>query len=150
MIMNEIKILRRVDHENIVKLFEVYEMDDEICMVMENIEGEKLFTYIIESKRLKEEETALIMKQLLLALHHLQLKDIIHRDIKPENILFTRDNEGKIKTKLIDFGLGTFHQKRDIIKKCGTAGYVAPEILNGETYDFRADLYSAGVLAMVW
>jgi len=150
MLMNEIRIMRKLDHPFICKLFEVYESDDNVVMVLELIEGEKLFNYIINAKRLTEKETAIIMKQLLLILYYLESKKVIHRDIKPENILFKRDDRGRIKIKLIDFGLSTFHSKRDIIKKCGTAGYVAPEILNNENYDYKVDLYSAGIIMFIW
>lgn len=150
MVMNEIKILRKVNHPNIVQLREVYEVDGEICMVMEYVKGEKLFNHVINQKRLSEPETALILKQLLLSLYHFQSKDIIHRDIKPENVLLVQEGGQPTRVKVIDFGLGTFHTQRDIIKKCGTAGYVAPEILNSDPYDFSADLYSAGILMLVW
>ena len=71
---------------------------------------------------------------------------MIHRDLKPENIMFIRENSGQIKIKLIDFGLAIMHNKREGVKKGGTAGYVAPEILNNEIYDYKADLYSAAVV----
>ena len=149
MITNEIKILRRLNHPNIVKLHEVYEVDGEICMVMEYLQGEKLFSHIVASKKLPEPEAALIMKQLFFALHYLQRHDVIHRDVKPENIILTKTQDNKLQAKLIDFGLGTFHSKKDMIKKCGTPGYVAPEILNYGTYDFSVDIYSLGIVMMV-
>ena len=149
MIINEIKILRKLNHPNIVKLHEVYEVNGEICMVMEYLQGEKFFNHIVASKKLSEPETALIMKQLFFALHHLQKYDVVHRDIKPENIILIKTQNNKLQTKLIDFGLGTFHNKGDIIKKCGTPGYVAPEILNYGTYDFSVDIYSLGIVMMV-
>lgn len=150
MIINEIRMLRRLNHSQIVKLHEVYEMMGQVCLVMELVEGEKLFTYLTKNKALPEEKTASIMKQIFLILSYLESQDIIHRDIKPENILYTIDNKGKLNLKLIDFGLGTFHKRRDIIKKCGTAGYVAPEVLNSEPYNFKADLYSAGIIMYIW
>mmetsp|Transcript_7903 Transcript_7903/g.7144 ORF Transcript_7903/g.7144 Transcript_7903/m.7144 type:complete len:156 (+) Transcript_7903:726-1193(+) len=118
-------------------------------MVMELLEGEKLFNYIIENKKLKEKETAVLMKQIFVILHYLVNKGVIHRDLKPENILFDRDEKGYMRIKLIDFGLSTFYRDRDLLKKCGTAGYVAPEILNNENYDYKVDLYSAGVLMYI-
>ncbi len=150
MLTNEIKILRRVNHPNIVKLYEVYEFGEEICLVMEYVDGEKLFNYIINNRKLSEEETSVITKQLFFSLHHLQIHDIIHRDIKPENVLIVKGPDDQPIVKLIDFGLSTFNRRRDIIKKCGTAGYVAPEVLNSKYYDFSADVYSVGVLCLVW
>jgi len=149
MIVNEIKILRKLEHGQIVKLFEVYEMPSQICLVMEFIEGEKLFNYITKNKMLSEKTTAYIMKQLLLILNYLEGQDIIHRDIKPENILYTYNIPDKPILKVIDFGLATFHKRRDMVRKCGTAGYVAPEILNNQPYNFKVDLYSVGIIMYI-
>jgi len=146
MIVNEIKALRRVNHPNIVKLHEVYEHGEEICLVMEYVAGERLFDVILKNRGLSEFETAIITKQLFSVLSHLQYKDLIHRDFKPENILFTRKDQEGMRIKIIDFGLATLHSKRDGVKKGGTAGYVAPEVLNNQPYDFKADLYSVGVV----
>lgn len=150
MLSNEIRMLRKLNHNNIVKLYGVYELHNEVCMVMENIKGKRLFEHVVESGKLSEAETASIMKQLFLTLSYLEAEGIIHRDVKPENLLLASDAKGKTVVKLIDFGLGTYHYRRDIIKKCGTAGYTAPEILLGENYDFKADMYSAGVVMYIW
>ncbi len=148
--MNEIRILRKLDHPNIVKLHEVYEIDDEVCLVLEYIKGERLFDVILKQKGLTEAKTAIVMKQLLCTMSYLQHQDILHRDLKPENIMFTRKQGDEFHITVIDFGLATHHSKRDIIKKGGTAGYVAPEILKNDPYDFKADLYSCGVVMFTW
>jgi len=148
--VNEIKALRKVNHPNIVKLHEIYENGEEICLVMEHVSGERLFDVLVKNRGLSEFETAIIMKQLFSVLSHLQYKDLIHRDFKPENILFTKKDQEGLRIKLIDFGLATVHSKRDGVKKGGTAGYVAPEILNNQPYDFKADLYSVGVVMYTW
>jgi len=146
MLINEIKMLRKLNHPNLVKMYELYELDNKVCIVMEYLEGQSLYTYLRKIKSLTEKDTAFIIKQLLLTLGYLESLDIIHRDIKLENIMLITNKSGIFTTKLIDFGLSTFHRKRDIIKKCGTAGYVAPEVLNNELYDFKADLFSIGVI----
>jgi len=150
MLINEIKMLKKLNHPNLVKMHELYELDHQVCLVMEHIDGQSLYGYLRKMKNLPEKATAIIIKQLLLTLGYLESLDIIHRDIKLENIMLVANNNGLFTTKLIDFGLGTFHRKRDIIKKCGTAGYVAPEILNNELYDFKADLFSVGVILYMW
>ena len=149
MITNEIKILRRLDHPHIVKLYEVYEMQGQVCLVMDLVPGEKLFNFITKNKWISEDTVAFMMKQILITLNYLESQDVIHRDLKPENILYTLDDRGRLNLKIIDFGLATYHRKKDIIKKCGTAGYVAPEILNNEPYNHKADLFSAGVIMYV-
>ena len=150
MLTNEVKILKKLSFENIIKLHEVYENGDEICLIMEYVDGKRLFDHVVKSGKLSEEETAVIIKQLFLTLSYLETEAIIHRDIKPENLIFTTNSRNKTTLKLIDFGLATDHLKRDIIKKCGTAGYTAPEILLNEQYDFKADLYSAGIVMYIW
>lgn len=149
MILNEIKILRKLDHPNIVKIYDLYELEDQICIVMEYLEGERLLEYITKSNRLSERETAQLFKQMILVLSYLETMSVIHRDIKPENIMLVSDKHGKYQLKLIDFGLSTFIYSKDIIKRCGTPGYVAPEMLNAEPYDFKLDLYSAGVVFFI-
>lgn len=150
MIMNEVRALRRLDHPNIVKLREVFEQDEEVCIIMEHVAGKRMFDEIVRTKGIDERNVSVIMKQLFSVLAHCEYCDIIHRDLKPENILFTLDDNNQYNIKLIDFGLAAFHSKRDAIKRGGTAGYVAPEILRGEPYDFKADIYSAGVFMFTW
>ena len=150
MLLNEIKILRKLKHPNIIKIHEVYQLDNEVCIVMEYANGKRLFDHIVNLGRVPEAELAIIMKQIFLALSYMEVQGVIHRDIKPENIIFFLDEFQKPIVKIIDFGLGTFHYRRDIIKKCGTAGYTAPEILNGDPYDFGVDLFSAGIVMYVW
>ena len=99
---------------------------------------------------MSERETAQFFKQMLLILSYLETMNVIHRDIKPENLMLVPDKHGKYVLKLIDFGLSTFIYSKDIIKRCGTPGYDAPEMLNAEPYDFRLDLYSAGVVFVIW
>lgn len=150
MIHNEIKIQRKLDHPNIVKMHELYELENEICIVMDYVPGERLFDHISRARTFDEAEAASLLSQLLLALGYLESKDIIHRDIKIENIMLVRDRSDRFSLKLIDFGLSTFTYSKDAIKKCGTPGYVAPEMLRGEPYDGKVDLFSAGVVLFIW
>jgi len=152
MVMNEILSLRKLNHVNIVKLHEIQELDNDIVLIMDYVSGERLFDTIVKSKGgMPESDVAHIMKQLFSVLSYLQYRDVIHRDFKPENILITKTKSDGYQIKLIDFGLATFFSnKRDQQKKGGTAGYVAPEILNNEPYNFKVDLYSVGVIMYTW
>ena len=143
-------MLRKLNHPNIVKMHALYELEDQICIVMEYLAGKNFLRYVTSQERLSEREVATFMKQLLLVLHYLESMDVLHRDIKMENIILVHGKDGKLTLKLIDFGLSIFLHQRDLIKRCGTPGYVAPEILNGERYDFKVDLYSTGVVMFIW
>lgn len=102
--INEINILRKLEHPNIIKLHEIWEWSECCFLVLEYCQGGELFHFITERKFLSEKEAALIMKQLLSALHYLHQNKISHRDIKPENFMLEVKGDPS-KIKMIDFGL---------------------------------------------
>mmetsp|Transcript_42367 Transcript_42367/g.49072 ORF Transcript_42367/g.49072 Transcript_42367/m.49072 type:complete len:647 (-) Transcript_42367:253-2193(-) len=151
-IINEIDIMRCADHENIIKLYEVFETEKSIYLVLELIEG-KSMQEIIKRPTFRElypeAKCVNLMRSLLDALAHLASRDIMHRDLKPDNILLDKGE----KIKIVDFGLATFISIDDyIFKKCGTPGYIAPEVFKYDakvpttSYDDRCDVFSAGCL----
>lgn len=140
---NEIEILRRCDHPNIIKLYEVFEGKTHIYMVQNYVKGGELYEAIMTRGRFSEKQAAKILHQILLALDYLHGKGIMHRDLKPENVIL-KDEE--LNIVVIDFGLASFVSDDVIYKKCGTPGYIAPEILNDLRYDTKIDIFSAGVI----
>ena len=135
-----------MNHSNIVKIYEAFETDHHVYLVMEYVSGGSLHSYLKEkaSKRLDEEDAKRIFKQILTALQYCHRKQIAHRDIKLENILLDENKN----VKLIDFGFSTCIPNDKKIKMfCGTPSYMAPEIVMKEEYAGPpADIWAAGVL----
>jgi serine/threonine protein kinase len=147
-LQKEIEILYNLDHENIIKLYNVYEDNTAIHFVFELIEGGELFDYILsnEGRFLPESRAVDLFYQILCALQYLHSKNIVHRDIKPENFLVF-DSAGKIKLKLIDFGFAEqYAPEQKMTDILGSPQYVAPEMTLGEPYDEKVDMWSAGVV----
>ncbi|OMJ78370.1 hypothetical protein SteCoe_21854 [Stentor coeruleus] len=144
---NEIGIMRKLDHENIVKLYKVYEDNGFVYMIMEYCPHGNLLKRINQCKVFTERESMVFIKNLLETLEYLHDKGIIHRDLKPENILMASKNS--IYTfKIADFGLSCYLDASE--KTCsGSPGYMAPEILRGINYSTKADIFSAGVIAHI-
>jgi serine/threonine protein kinase len=89
------------------------------------------------------------MAQTLLTLHFLHEKHVVHRDIKLHNILINKIDQGEYNIKIADFGMATFSQPSnngELYVKCGTPGFVAPEILRSEGYNNKVDIFSLGVV----
>ena len=143
-IMEEVAILNKLDHPNIVKYYETYDDAKYIYLVMEYISGMQLFDKITHQKNqtFDEGQAAKYMKQLFQAINHCHAQNIVHRDIKPENIMITDDDE----VRLIDFGLSkASNGKKALQTVAGTPYYMAPEVLDGN-YQAKADIWSLGVL----
>ncbi|CAD8144028.1 unnamed protein product [Paramecium octaurelia] len=139
----EIEILRRLKHENIILLLDAFETAGEFCLVTEFGQG-VLFEILEDDRKISESEVRIIAQQLVRALHYLHSNRIIHRDMKPQNILISADGV----VKLIDFGfaraMSTNTQVLHSIK--GTPLYMAPELVQEQPYDHTVDLWSLGVI----
>jgi len=153
----EIAIMIKADHPNIIKLYEIYQDNSHIDLIMEECKGGELFERIIRNienhKSYSEKSAAKIFKQLISAIAYCHSQGICHRDLKPENILFL-SNEEDSPIKVIDFGLSKIFGKYDNIINnemtsfVGTAYYVSPEVLQGK-YNEKCDIWSAGVILYI-
>ena len=147
----EIEILKKMDHPNIIKLYEVYESERSLYLVMEECKGGEIFDRIIqhiqEKKMYSEKDAAIIFEQVMSCIAYCHNRNICHRDLKPENLLYLNAGDEKDnRIKVIDFGLS---QACDRLKtKVGTAYYVSPEILSGN-YTHLCDIWSAGVILYI-
>lgn len=144
---NEIKILKQLDHPNIVKLYEIYQDNQNIYLITEFLEGGELFNLILKSKHFSENIAAKIIKQLLSAISYCHAQNIVHRDLKPENMLLV--DKDRFDIKLIDFGLArSFLPNNSLCSKIGTPFYIAPEVLK-KKYNEKCDLWSCGVILYI-
>lgn len=149
LIREEAKIIKALNHENIVKFFENYDDYKKVYYVFELVEGGDLLEHVLSKGRLAEAEARRIFKQLIRVMGYLHRNNILHRDMKPENILIKLDHQSDEvnQIKLIDFGFATFFCKEQLPNlACGTLNYAAPEVLLGEEYDESSDLFSCGVI----
>lgn len=150
-ILNEINILKSLDHPYVIKIFEYYSFPDGYYIVTEYCEGGELYDEITKRGNFTEVVTAHIMFQVLCALNYCHSRNVLHRDLKPENILIDNfDLEtGFYKIKLIDFGSAKIYTTNQNENKIvGSAYYIAPEVLAGK-YNEKCDLWSCGVLLYV-
>ena len=141
---NEIKVLKKLRHNNIVQLYGVIDTKLSINLIMEYIEGEELLDFINRKHRLKEMEACIIFQQIISGLEYLSKNNISHRDIKPENILINKDN---LRIKIVDFGLSKIYKDNELLKsKCGSLCFAAPEMISGKKYNGSiSDIWSSGV-----
>ncbi len=143
--LNEIEVLKTLDHPNIIKLFDCYFDRNFYYMVEEYCSGGDLFDYIQKEKCFNERKASIIFKQLLSAVNHLHKKNIVHRDLKPENIVFIKTKNNEIFIKLIDFGASITFKGKNLTQELGTIYYIAPEVFMNN-YNQKADIWSCGII----
>jgi len=149
MIDTEISILSKVHHENIVRLYDLYQIDNKIYLIMELVTGGELFDDIVRRGKYTESDAAKIVQKILLAIDYLHGMGIAHRDLKPENLLLS-DKSKNGKVMISDFGLSKIFNDEEVMKTaCGTPGYVAPEVLKRQGYGKEVDLWSIGVITYI-
>lgn len=145
---NEIKVLRRLKHPNIVQLLETYEDKNKVYLVMELVTGGELFDRIVEKGSYTEKDASDLIRQILEAVDYMHSQGVVHRDLKPENLLYyCPDEESKIM--ISDFGLSKMEDSGIMATACGTPGYVAPEVLAQKPYGKAVDVWSIGVIAYI-
>ena len=144
----EAKILKEIKSDNVVKYIDCfYEEDGSFNIVMEFCEYSDLRSYIKkfknENKKIAESVIRLIITELSNGLKDIHSKNVIHRDLKPENIFISSDHLIKIG----DFGISKILDGTDYAKTfAGTFSYMAPEIIKGEKYSKKVDIWSLGCI----
>eukprot|EP00929_Paragymnodinium_shiwhaense_P003114 TRINITY_DN10350_c2_g1_i1.p1 TRINITY_DN10350_c2_g1~~TRINITY_DN10350_c2_g1_i1.p1 ORF type:complete len:511 (-),score=114.93 TRINITY_DN10350_c2_g1_i1:201-1733(-) len=159
----EAEILKRLPpHPNVVRFMDTLIENKWLFFVMERVDGGDLLKTLMECEnerkrpRLTEAEALHVFRQLVEGLGFLHEKGIIHRDIKVENVLVAKNRKGPHGSILLDVKIADFGMSKVIGEglsnartTCGSPRYMAPEVLAGLTYDFRADLWSLGILLFV-
>ncbi|NXY20815.1 KCC1G kinase, partial [Atrichornis clamosus] len=145
---NEIAVLKKIKHENIVTLEDIYESTTHFYLVMQLVSGGELFDRILERGVYTEKDASMVIHQVLTAVKYLHENGIVHRDLKPENLLYLTPEENS-KIMITDFGLSKMEQNGIMSTACGTPGYVAPEVLAQKPYSKAVDCWSIGVITYI-
>lgn len=143
-IEREIVVLKLIEHENIVNLYDIWENRGEIYLIMEYVEGGELFQYVSKYGRLPEQEAVRLFRQIIASLSYCHRFNVCHRDLKPENLLLDKDRN----IKLADFGMAALQPEgRWLSTSCGSPHYAAPEIIHGQPYrGTQVDIWSCGII----
>jgi len=149
-IINEINILKTLDHPNILKVLEFHLTADKFYIITDYCKEGELFHEIDKRTKFSERETSFILYQILQAVRYIHKMRVVHRDIKPENIMIMgREPNGLLHVKLIDFGTAKLFSEGNKHKALvGSSYYIAPEVIRGK-YDESCDLWSVGVIMYI-
>lgn len=143
-VFQEIYILKKIRHSNVIRLLEVFESTNHLLMVMEYAGGGDLLQHVKGQGRLSELDARIFFRQILYGLGHCHCRSVLHRDVKLDNILI--GNSGQVK--ICDFGVSKIiSNNKKIFEQCGTPAYIAPEIISDKGYEgYYVDIWSLGVL----
>ena len=153
--LSETKILNKLNHERIIKLYDVVDTQNYLFIFTELCSGGSLKDYIISKYNsnvnyfMKDSEVSLIIKNIMEGVGYLANNGIIHRDLKPENIMFRKENDIN-SLVLCDFGLAKENIGNSFLeKKCGTLIFMAPEVIMRRPYDSLVDIWSIGIIMYI-
>ncbi|KAH8113869.1 kinase-like domain-containing protein [Phellopilus nigrolimitatus] len=142
----EIIMMKLMDHPNVVRIYDVFEGDKELFLVLEYVDGGELFDYLVNHGRMEPHKGLCYFKQIIYGLAYAHAFSVIHRDLKPENILIASLNPPHVK--IADWGMAAFAPpEHNLETSCGSPHYASPEIVRGEPYSGTAtDIWSCGVI----
>lgn len=143
--------MRSLAHLNVIELREVYETDNSLYLVMELLKGGNMVSYLTAQSSFSDHDTRCFLFAILQAVAHMHERGVMHRDIKPDNILLRNKEIAESNICVADFGLSSFtNVDRFLFSRCGTPGFVAPEIFHYESgaqkYSEVCDEFSVGVI----
>lgn len=143
-IEREIIIMKLLNHPNVLRLYDVWETETDLFMVLEYVEKGELFKLLVERGPLTEREAVRFFRQIIIGISYCHALGIAHRDLKPENLLL----DHKSNIKIADFGMAALETKDKLLEtSCGSPHYASPEIVSGLPYQgFESDVWSCGVI----
>ncbi|KAG0551778.1 hypothetical protein BDA96_01G452300 [Sorghum bicolor] len=145
-LLSEVDILRRIRHDNVIALHDSIKDHGRIYLILEYCRGGDLHAYLQRHRRVSEKVAKHFIRQLASGLQMLRDNNVVHRDLKPQNILLVENNENSL-LKIADFGFAKFLQPFALAETlCGSPLYMAPEVMQAQKYDAKADLWSVGVI----
>lgn len=144
-LLKEARTTSKLQHPNIVTIYDITEVDHQICLVMEYLEGQTLGQLLQKKRRLPLKRVITLLEQAASALDYAHANEVIHRDIKPANLMITRRG-----LRLTDFGIAKIlndPQTGDSTGVKGTVNYMSPEQINQQVLDGRSDIFSLATVA---
>lgn len=144
----EVDIMLKLNHPNIVRLYETFESKHFFDLVMEFCPGGELFERLVQRKSYPEPQARIVVRAICDAVAYCHRRNVVHRDLKPENILFADTSEDAL-IKVADFGFAQKVMTAGLATDCGSPWYVAPEILTGIRYESSVDMWSIGVITYI-
>eukprot|EP01103_Thecamoeba_quadrilineata_P014409 TRINITY_DN4299_c0_g1_i1.p1 TRINITY_DN4299_c0_g1~~TRINITY_DN4299_c0_g1_i1.p1 ORF type:complete len:687 (-),score=118.36 TRINITY_DN4299_c0_g1_i1:178-2238(-) len=140
----EIAIMKLINHPHVLRLYDVYDTEEHLYLILEHAEKGELFEYLLQKGSLDPSDTLRVFQQLIEGLDYCHSLGICHRDLKPENLLLMKKNV----VKIADFGMATLIKgNKHLETSCGSPHYASPEVILGHQYDGRAaDVWSCGVI----
>jgi len=153
--LTETQLLNKLNHERVIKLYDVVDTEDYLFIFTELCQGGSLKDYIISKYNsnqnyfMKDSECSKIIKNIMQGVEYLTNNGIIHRDLKPENIMFRKENDIN-SLVLCDFGLAQENPGNSFLEtKCGTLIFMAPEVILNRPYDSLVDIWSLGIIMYI-
>ena len=148
-LLKDVEVLKKLDHPNIIKVYEYFQDAGNIYIVTDYCGGGELFDRILQEKNFSENRAAEMMKNILSAIAYCHKNSLVHCDLKPENILLASTKYDETEMKIIDFGNSCFRKPEEMLKsKFGSVYYVAPEVLKA-SYNEKCDVWSLGVITFL-